>query len=117
MAYTGTFGIHFPIHQPGWLELTAPAYVDLAGRAQVAGFETVWANDNFKARHTFSLLGAVAARHHRARMKWALMRERPRLAYSSRPSSCSSCWPSATRRAMTREQAVAHALDWERAPG
>jgi hypothetical protein len=39
--------------------------IDLAGReqAEAAGFETVWVNDNFKARHTFSLLGAVAARH------------------------------------------------------
>jgi 5,10-methylenetetrahydromethanopterin reductase len=63
MAYTGTFGIHFPIHQPGWVDRTAPAYVDLAGQAEAAGFETVWVNDNFKARHTFSLLAAIAARH------------------------------------------------------
>jgi alkanesulfonate monooxygenase SsuD/methylene tetrahydromethanopterin reductase-like flavin-dependent oxidoreductase (luciferase family) len=62
MAYTGTFGIHFPIHQPGWVDRTAPAYVDLAGQAEAAGFETVWVNDNFKARHTFSLLAAMAAR-------------------------------------------------------
>jgi alkanesulfonate monooxygenase SsuD/methylene tetrahydromethanopterin reductase-like flavin-dependent oxidoreductase (luciferase family) len=63
MAYTGTFGMHFPIHQPGWVDLSAPAYVDLAGQAEAAGFETVWVNDNFKARHTFSLLAAIAARH------------------------------------------------------
>jgi alkanesulfonate monooxygenase SsuD/methylene tetrahydromethanopterin reductase-like flavin-dependent oxidoreductase (luciferase family) len=63
MAYTGTFGIHFPIHQPGWVDLAAPAYVGLAGQAQAAGFETVWVNDNFKARHTFGLLAAIAARH------------------------------------------------------
>jgi len=63
MGYHGTFGVHFPIHQPGWVDYTALAFLDLAAQAEAAGFETVWVNDNFKARHTFSLLAAIAARH------------------------------------------------------
>src|SRR5438046_1360539 len=33
MAYQGTFGVHFPIHQPGWLEMSASRIVDLAAHA------------------------------------------------------------------------------------
>lgn len=62
MAYQGSFGIHLPIHQPGWLDLSASQLLDLATLAVDAGFQTLWVNDNFKARHTFSLLGAMAAR-------------------------------------------------------
>jgi 5,10-methylenetetrahydromethanopterin reductase len=62
MAYQGTFGIHFPIHQPGWLDMTAGRIVELADHAAAHGFDTVWVNDNFKARHTFSLLAAMSMR-------------------------------------------------------
>src|SRR5712692_10850724 len=62
MAYQGTFGVHFPIHQPGWLEMSASRIVELAAHAADHGFQTVWVNDNFKARHTFSVLAAMAAR-------------------------------------------------------
>jgi|GEM_PF-6603605 alkanesulfonate monooxygenase SsuD/methylene tetrahydromethanopterin reductase-like flavin-dependent oxidoreductase (luciferase family) len=62
MAYQGTFGVHFPIHQPGWLTMSAARIVELAQHAAGHGFQTVWVNDNFKARHTFSVLSAMAAR-------------------------------------------------------
>ena len=62
MAYQGSFAIHFAIHQPGWVNLPAPELVSLAENAAAAGFERVWINDNFKARHTYSLLSAIAAR-------------------------------------------------------
>lgn len=61
MAYQGTFGVHFPIHQPGWLDMSARRIVELAKHAAEHGFDTIWVNDNFKARHTFSLLAAISA--------------------------------------------------------
>ncbi|MGH9785902.1 MAG: LLM class flavin-dependent oxidoreductase, partial [Terriglobia bacterium] len=56
------FGIHFAIHQPGWVSLTAAELVSLAEQAAATGVERIWVNDNFKARHTYSLLSAMAAR-------------------------------------------------------
>jgi 5,10-methylenetetrahydromethanopterin reductase len=60
MAYPGKFGIHFAIHQPGYVDLSAADLVSLAKTASEQGFAHVWINDNFKARHTFSLLAAIA---------------------------------------------------------
>ena len=62
MAYQGTFGIHFAIHQPRWVDHTASELLALAERAASSGFSHIWINDNFKARHTYSLLAAIAAR-------------------------------------------------------
>lgn len=62
MAYQGSFGIHFAIHQPGWVNLTASELLSLAEAAAATGVERIWVNDNFKARHTYSLLSAMAAR-------------------------------------------------------
>jgi len=62
MAYQGTFGIHFAIHQPRWVEHSASELVSLAESAARGGFAHVWINDNFKARHTYSLLAAISAR-------------------------------------------------------
>ena len=62
MTYQGTFGVHFAIHQPGYVDFSAPKLVALAQSASDHGFERVWINDNFKARHTYSLLAAIAAR-------------------------------------------------------
>src|SRR5438105_2112964 len=62
MAYRGTFGIHFAIHQPGYVDHSASDLLALVERAVAAGFEHVWINDNFKARHTYSLLAAIASR-------------------------------------------------------
>ena len=62
MTYRGTFGVHFAIHQPGYVEYSAPQLVALAESAAAQGFEHVWINDNFKARHTYSLLAAIASR-------------------------------------------------------
>lgn len=62
MAYQGRFGIHFAIHQPNWVDHTASELVALAERAGACGFEHIWINDNFKARHTYSLLAAMASR-------------------------------------------------------
>ena len=62
MAYHGTFGIHFAIHQPRWVDQPASELVALAEHAASSGFRHVWINDNFKARHTYSLLAAIAAR-------------------------------------------------------
>ena len=62
MAYQGSFGIHFAIHQPGWVSLTASELLSLAEQAASAGAERIWVNDNFKARHTYCLLSAMAAR-------------------------------------------------------
>ena len=61
MAYQGKFGVHFAIHQPSWVEHSASDLVALAEAAVARGFEHVWINDNFKARHTYSLLAAIAA--------------------------------------------------------
>jgi 5,10-methylenetetrahydromethanopterin reductase len=61
MAYKGQFGIHFAIHQPGYVDLSATDLVSLAKTASDQGFAHVWINDNFKARHTFGLLAAIAA--------------------------------------------------------
>ena len=62
MAYQGTFGIHFAIHQPGYVDYSATQIVALAESAAAQGFDHVWINDNFKARHTYSLLAAIASR-------------------------------------------------------
>ncbi len=62
MAYQGTFGVHFPIHQPRWVDHAASDLVALAERAAEGGFRSIWINDNFKARHTYSLMAAIAAR-------------------------------------------------------
>ena len=62
MAYQGKFGVHFAIHQPGYVDHAASDLVDLAEIAVARGFDHVWMNDNFKARHTYSLLAAVASR-------------------------------------------------------
>jgi alkanesulfonate monooxygenase SsuD/methylene tetrahydromethanopterin reductase-like flavin-dependent oxidoreductase (luciferase family) len=62
MAYQGSFAIHFAIHQPGYVDQSALELVSLAEAASAAGFERIWINDNFKARHTFSLLSAIASR-------------------------------------------------------
>jgi 5,10-methylenetetrahydromethanopterin reductase len=62
MAYQGSFAIHFAIHQPGYVDKSALELVSLAEAASAAGFERVWINDNFKARHTFSLLAAISSR-------------------------------------------------------
>lgn len=62
MAYQGTFGIHFAIHQPRWVNQAAPELLALAEQAARGGFTHLWINDNFKARHTYSLLAAIAAR-------------------------------------------------------
>lgn len=62
MAYTGKFGIHFAIHQPIWVEHSATDLLALAETAVDSGFDHVWMNDNFKARHTYSLLAALATR-------------------------------------------------------
>ena len=62
MKFNGKFGIHFAIHQPGWVDQPATDLVSLAEAAVESGFEHVWMNDNFKARHTYSLLSAVAMR-------------------------------------------------------
>ena len=62
MAYQGKFGVHFAIHQPGYVDHAASDLVDLAETAVTRGFDHVWMNDNFKARHTYSLLAAVASR-------------------------------------------------------
>lgn len=62
MAFQGSFGVHFAIHQPGWISLPAPEILSLAEKAVAAGAERIWVNDNFKARHTYSLLSAMAAR-------------------------------------------------------
>ncbi len=62
MCYQGTFGIHFPIHQPLWVDHVATDLLRLAEYAVDAGFQAIWINDNFKARHTYSLMAAVAAR-------------------------------------------------------
>ena len=60
MAYQGQFGVHFAIHQPGYVDYSATELVALAKSAADQGFEHVWINDNFKARHTCSLLAAIA---------------------------------------------------------
>ena len=60
MAYQGQFGVHFAIHQPGYVDYPATELVALAKSAVDHGFEHVWINDNFKARHTYSLLAAIA---------------------------------------------------------
>src|SRR5262245_8754061 len=60
MAYQGKFGIHFAIHQPGYVDMPASDLVALAAKAAEEGFSHVWINDNFKARHTFSVLAAIA---------------------------------------------------------
>jgi alkanesulfonate monooxygenase SsuD/methylene tetrahydromethanopterin reductase-like flavin-dependent oxidoreductase (luciferase family) len=44
------------------LRYTAGDLLRLAGAASDAGFRTVWVNDSFEARQTYSLLGAIAAR-------------------------------------------------------
>jgi len=62
MAYQGTFGVHFAIHQPRWVDHSAAELLGLAETAVSSGFEHVWINDNFKARHTYSLLAAIASR-------------------------------------------------------
>ena len=62
MAYQGPFGIHFAIHQPGWVDHSASELVALAECAATSGFKHIWVNDNFKARHTYSLLAAIASR-------------------------------------------------------
>lgn len=62
MAYQGSFGIHFAIHQPGWVDLTAAELLAVAEQAAATGVERIWVNDNFKARHTYSLLSAMATR-------------------------------------------------------
>jgi 5,10-methylenetetrahydromethanopterin reductase len=62
MAYQGRFGIHFAIHQPGWVECSASELLGIAESAAESGFEHIWINDNFKARHTYSLLAAIASR-------------------------------------------------------
>jgi 5,10-methylenetetrahydromethanopterin reductase len=61
MAYQGKFGIHFAIHQPSWVDQSASDLLQLAEVAAARGFEHVWINDNFKARHTYSLLAAIAS--------------------------------------------------------
>jgi alkanesulfonate monooxygenase SsuD/methylene tetrahydromethanopterin reductase-like flavin-dependent oxidoreductase (luciferase family) len=60
MAFQGTYGVHLPIHQPGWLDMSARRILELARHAAGHGFDTIWVNDNFKARHTFSLLAAIS---------------------------------------------------------
>src|SRR5215207_6286933 len=62
LSYQGTFGIHFPIHQPLWVDHGAVDLLRLADYAVETGFRAIWINDNFKARHTSSLLAAIAAR-------------------------------------------------------
>ena len=62
MAYQDKWGIHFAIHQPVYVEHSASDLLSLAERAAALGFEHVWFNDNFKARHTYSLLAAIASR-------------------------------------------------------
>src|SRR5579884_4176063 len=62
MAYQGKFGIHFAIHQPGWVDHSAAELVSFAEAARSKGFDHVWIIDNFKARHTYSLLAAIASR-------------------------------------------------------
>jgi alkanesulfonate monooxygenase SsuD/methylene tetrahydromethanopterin reductase-like flavin-dependent oxidoreductase (luciferase family) len=62
MAYQGKFGIHFAIHQPVYVGRSASELLSLAERAAELGFGHVWINDNFKARHTYSLLAAIAGR-------------------------------------------------------
>ena len=62
MAYQGMFGVHFAIHQPRYVDLSASELVALAERAASSGFSHIWLNDNFKARHTYSLLAALAGR-------------------------------------------------------
>jgi 5,10-methylenetetrahydromethanopterin reductase len=62
MAYQGKFGIHFAIHQPVYVDHSASDLLLLAERASALGFAHVWINDNFKARHTYSLLAAIASR-------------------------------------------------------
>lgn len=62
MAYQGTFGVHFAIHQPRWVDHTASELLALAEYAAASGVSHIWINDNFKARHTYSLLAAIAAR-------------------------------------------------------
>jgi len=62
LAYQGSFGVHFAIHQPRWIDYSATELLGFADSAQASGFEHVWINDNFKARHTFSLLAALASK-------------------------------------------------------
>jgi hypothetical protein len=56
MAYQGQFGVHFAIHQPGYVDLSAADLVGLAKRAADEGFDHVWINDNFKAKHVILLV-------------------------------------------------------------
>jgi alkanesulfonate monooxygenase SsuD/methylene tetrahydromethanopterin reductase-like flavin-dependent oxidoreductase (luciferase family) len=62
MTYHGSFGVHFAIHQPHYVDYAAGDLLALAEHASANGFAHVWINDNFKARHTYSLLAAMAAR-------------------------------------------------------
>ena len=62
MTFHGTFGIHFAIHQPRWVDHSASELIGFAEFAAECGFRHIWINDNFKARHTYSLLAAIAAR-------------------------------------------------------
>lgn len=61
MGFQGKFGIHFPIHQPGWIKYSSSDLLRLAKEAAGNGFECIWINDNFKARHTYSLMAAIAS--------------------------------------------------------